>query len=157
MAWRLQLFPCSDYSRRSPCFITQPCSSSSPSWPRCSASAASPLARRKSPKSSGCARHRSGRRHRAQFPAEPALSLARATQQRAIRAPEGSPETHSEPPADAAGEELRAPAEAHPRAPVDVRGLALTVIAVLALMFALHWARTFFVSLFVGILIAYAL
>ena len=58
---------------------------------------------------------------------------------------------------DAAGAQLRPPAEAHWRAPVDVRGVALTVIAVLALTFALHWARTFFVSLFMGILIAYAL
>jgi predicted PurR-regulated permease PerM len=39
----------------------------------------------------------------------------------------------------------------------DSRRLALTVIAVLVAVFALHWARTFFVSLFMGILIAYAL
>jgi len=47
--------------------------------------------------------------------------------------------------------------DAEPRAPIDVRSLALAIIAGLALMFALHWARTFFVSLFMGILIAYAL
>src|SRR6185436_7857651 len=39
----------------------------------------------------------------------------------------------------------------------DSRRLALTVIAVLVAVFALHWGRTFFVSLFMGILIAYAL
>jgi predicted PurR-regulated permease PerM len=44
-----------------------------------------------------------------------------------------------------------------PRPPVDVRNLALAVIAILALMFALQWGRTFFVSLLLGILIAYAL
>lgn len=49
------------------------------------------------------------------------------------------------------------PAEVpEPRA-VDARGLALTMIAILALAFALHWGRTFFVSLLMGILIACAL
>lgn len=68
--------------------------------------------------------------------------MGRAAQERAIRAPEHLPE---------------AQAEAEPRGPVDARTLALAIIAGLALMFALHWARTFFVSLFMGILIAYAL
>jgi predicted PurR-regulated permease PerM len=40
---------------------------------------------------------------------------------------------------------------------IDVRGAALAVIAILALMFALQWAQTFFVSLLLGILIAFAL
>jgi predicted PurR-regulated permease PerM len=48
-------------------------------------------------------------------------------------------------------------ADAESRRPIDVRGPALAVIAVIALMFALQWARTFFVSLLLGILIAYAL
>jgi predicted PurR-regulated permease PerM len=39
----------------------------------------------------------------------------------------------------------------------DVRTVALGVIAVVVVTFALHWARTFFVSLFLGILIALAL
>lgn len=55
----------------------------------------------------------------------------------------------AQPPADAAEAALRAPA--------DARGLALAIIAGLALMFALQWARTFFVSLLLGILLAYAL
>ena len=48
-------------------------------------------------------------------------------------------------------------AQVEPRPPVDARNLALAIIAVLALVFALQWARTFFVSLLLGILIAYAL
>ena len=39
----------------------------------------------------------------------------------------------------------------------DPRGVALVVIGIVAVVFALHWARTFFVSLLLGILIAYAL
>jgi predicted PurR-regulated permease PerM len=39
----------------------------------------------------------------------------------------------------------------------DPREFAVPVIAVLVAMFALHWARTFCVSLLMGILIAYAL
>jgi predicted PurR-regulated permease PerM len=58
--------------------------------------------------------------------------------------------------ASAAPSPLDAP-DADPRPPVDVRNLALAVIAILALMFALQWGRTFFVSLLLGILIAYAL
>ena len=44
-----------------------------------------------------------------------------------------------------------------PRKPADPRSVALAVLAIIALVFALHWARTFFVSLLMGILIAYAL
>ena len=43
------------------------------------------------------------------------------------------------------------------RIPVDARGLALTVLAVIATCYALDSAQTFFVSLLMGILIAYAL
>lgn len=42
-------------------------------------------------------------------------------------------------------------------APVDVRSLALTVLAVLAVIFVLHWARTFFIPLMLGVMISYAL
>ena len=41
--------------------------------------------------------------------------------------------------------------------PVDPRNMALAVVAIVALVFALHWAQSFFVSLLMGILIAYAL
>jgi predicted PurR-regulated permease PerM len=47
--------------------------------------------------------------------------------------------------------------DAESRPSIDVSTLALAVIAVVALTFALHWGRTFFVSLLLGILIAYAL
>ena len=43
------------------------------------------------------------------------------------------------------------------RMPVDARGLALAVLAVIAVVFALDWAQTFVISLLLGILIAYAL
>jgi predicted PurR-regulated permease PerM len=71
--------------------------------------------------------------------------------------------------AAAPAEELQAPAprsqpmaaavvtEADQRKPVDARSAALAVVAILAVVFALHWARTFCVSLLMGILIAYAL
>jgi len=42
-------------------------------------------------------------------------------------------------------------------APVDTRSLALTVLAVLAVIFVLHWARTFFIPLMLGIMTSYAL
>ena len=40
---------------------------------------------------------------------------------------------------------------------MDARGLALAVLAVLAVVAALEWAQTFFISLLLGILIAYTL
>ena len=43
------------------------------------------------------------------------------------------------------------------RMPVDARGLALGVLAVLALIFALSWAEKFLVPLLLGIVIAYTL
>ena len=43
------------------------------------------------------------------------------------------------------------------RVAVDARGAALAVIAIVAAVFALHWARTFCVSLLLGILLAYTL
>ena len=55
-----------------------------------------------------------------------------------------------------------APAATEPVVPVvrmsvDARGLALAVLAVIAVVFALSWAQTFVISLLLGILIAYAL
>jgi predicted PurR-regulated permease PerM len=52
-------------------------------------------------------------------------------------------------PLDAAQSAMRATADAH--------GVALMVVAGLAMVFALHWARTFCVSLLLGILLAYTL
>lgn len=41
--------------------------------------------------------------------------------------------------------------------PVEARGMALTVIAVIALIFALDWGQTFVISILLGILFAYTL
>ena len=41
--------------------------------------------------------------------------------------------------------------------PVDARGVALGVLAIIATVFALDWAQAFVVSLLLGILIAYML
>lgn len=60
-----------------------------------------------------------------------------------------------EPPGPAADQTLAAiPAT---RIPVDARGLALGILAALALVFALSWARPFVVPLLLGIVIAYTL
>lgn len=40
---------------------------------------------------------------------------------------------------------------------VNAKGLALGILAVIAVVFALEWAQTFFVSLLVGVLLAYTL
>jgi len=43
------------------------------------------------------------------------------------------------------------------RVPVDTRGVALGILATLALVFALQWAQSFAISLLVGIFLAYTL
>jgi predicted PurR-regulated permease PerM len=43
------------------------------------------------------------------------------------------------------------------RMPVDARGLALSILTVIAVVFALEWAQAFVISLLLGILIAYTL
>jgi hypothetical protein len=43
------------------------------------------------------------------------------------------------------------------RTRVEARGLALTILAVIAVVFALDWAQTLVISLLLGILIAYTL
>jgi predicted PurR-regulated permease PerM len=47
------------------------------------------------------------------------------------------------------------PLEAAP--PVDARGLALTVLMVLASVLALHWARALLVPILIGVLVSYSL
>ena len=42
-----------------------------------------------------------------------------------------------------------------PPVTVDAHGLALTVIATVALLFALQWAQTFCLALLLGIFLAY--
>jgi predicted PurR-regulated permease PerM len=58
------------------------------------------------------------------------------------------------PRADAAVSEPIVPTV---RMPVDARGLSLSILAVTAAVFLLEWAQVFFVSLLLGILIAYML
>jgi len=41
--------------------------------------------------------------------------------------------------------------------PVDLRSVSLAVLAVLAVVFALHWARAVFIPLMLGVMISYAL
>ncbi|OGI57583.1 MAG: AI-2E family transporter [Candidatus Muproteobacteria bacterium RBG_19FT_COMBO_61_10] len=43
------------------------------------------------------------------------------------------------------------------RMPVDVYSLSLAVLAILAVVFALHWARAVFIPLMLGVMISYAL
>jgi hypothetical protein len=38
---------------------------------------------------------------------------------------------------------------------LEVQGLALRIIATVALIYALHWAQSFLISLLLGILLAY--
>lgn len=42
------------------------------------------------------------------------------------------------------------------RVQADVRNLSLTVLTVLAVIFALHWGRAFFIPLMLGVMISYA-
>lgn len=53
--------------------------------------------------------------------------------------------------------EVTAVAEPPVRAPVDAHSVALTVLAVLAGIFVLHWAKAVFIPLVIGLLINYAL
>jgi predicted PurR-regulated permease PerM len=49
------------------------------------------------------------------------------------------------------------PAEFTGRVPMDARDLALTIMATIAMVFALQWAEKFFIPLLLGIIIAYTL
>lgn len=51
----------------------------------------------------------------------------------------------------------QAPVQAVPRTPVDMRSVSLVVLAVLAVIFALHWARAVFIPVMLGVMISYAL
>jgi predicted PurR-regulated permease PerM len=63
------------------------------------------------------------------------------------------------PPTDAASTSTAAaePAGTVVRMSVDARGLALTILAVIAVIVALEWAKPFVVSMLLGIVIAYTL
>ncbi len=57
---------------------------------------------------------------------------------------------HPQPPADVSGATLSPPS-------VEVYGLALRIIATVALIYALDWAQSFVISMLLGILLAYTL
>ena len=71
--------------------------------------------------------------------------------------------TASEPAAEPVADNILSPvkiAEAIPLAihlPVDARGVALGILATVALIFALNWAQPFLITLLLGILFAYTL
>jgi predicted PurR-regulated permease PerM len=66
-----------------------------------------------------------------------------------------APPTSSEAPHDL--ENRAVIVEEAVRVQADIHNLALTVLAVLAVIFVLHWARAFFIPLMLGIMISYAL
>src|SRR5258706_3356202 len=49
------------------------------------------------------------------------------------------------------------PQRLHLHMPVDVRSVSLAVLAVLGIIFALHWASAVFIPLFLGLTCSYAL
>ena len=61
----------------------------------------------------------------------------------------------ADPAADAAPDDL--PQRVHLHMPVDVRNLALVVLAVIASLFALQWAKAVFIPLLLGVMLSYAL
>ncbi|MDR3397446.1 MAG: AI-2E family transporter, partial [Pandoraea sp.] len=64
-----------------------------------------------------------------------------------LTVPAHSPETTNVPAAEPSS----------PRMPVDARGLALGILATLAILFALEWAQRFVVPVLLAILLAYTL
>jgi hypothetical protein len=52
---------------------------------------------------------------------------------------------------------LPVPAHLPVRVSIDVRGLALTLVTTVVVVFALQWAEKFFIPLLLGIIIAYTL
>jgi len=72
----------------------------------------------------------------------------------AIATPASEAPAGNQSPA-AQGSETASPFTVH--VPVDARGLALGILATVALVFALDWMQTFFVPLLLGIFLAYTL
>ena len=61
------------------------------------------------------------------------------------------------PPADSSARDTDAPSPSQADVPVNVRSIALTVIAVAAGMYTLHWAQEVFIPIVLSVLISYAL
>jgi len=66
------------------------------------------------------------------------------------------PESVSVPPRVALPEPTE-PALLHSRAPIDMRNVSLTVLAVLGVVFTLHWASAVFIPVVLGLMLSYAL
>jgi predicted PurR-regulated permease PerM len=66
-----------------------------------------------------------------------------------------SPKAKSIP--DQGGLEFQEPAPFVLSMPVDVRSFSLALLAVIAIIFMLHWARAIFIPLMLGVMISYAL
>ena len=60
----------------------------------------------------------------------------------------------ADPAADAAPVDLQ---RVHLHMPVDVRNLALVILAVIASLYALQWAKAVFIPLLLGVMLSYAL
>jgi predicted PurR-regulated permease PerM len=73
----------------------------------------------------------------------------------ASQAPPASAPVASELPQEAASEPE--PARMLLHMPVDIRSMSLVVLAILASLFVLHWAKTVFIPVMLGILFSYAL
>ncbi|MEO6626736.1 MAG: AI-2E family transporter [Burkholderiaceae bacterium] len=80
----------------------------------------------------------------------------RATQDSASQEPAVGASTSSTTKQEAANP-APAPTPLLLHMPVDIRSLALAVLAVLATLFALHWARAIVVPLLLGLMVSYAL
>ena len=66
--------------------------------------------------------------------------------------------TAAEPAAEPAADEAQdAPTRLHLHMPLEVRSLALVVLAVIASMYALQWAKAVFIPLLLGVMLSYAL
>src|ERR1700741_445646 len=79
-----------------------------------------------------------------------------APEQRAVKKDDAAATAAPAAPADPAETEV-GPERVHLHMPVDVRNLALAVIAVLLSLYMLHWAQAVVVPVLLGVMFSYAL
>jgi predicted PurR-regulated permease PerM len=70
---------------------------------------------------------------------------------------EADPSAPVEPVRDDAASERREAERVHLHMPIDVRSVSLAVLALLASIYALHWASAVFIPLLLGVMASYAL
>jgi len=70
---------------------------------------------------------------------------------------EADPPAPVEPVRDDAAPDRREPERVHLHMPIDVRSVSLAVLALLASVYALHWASAVFIPLLLGVMASYAL